>query len=134
MNKRVTLRSSLPLLLLLLIFLLATAVLLQVFAAAWSMSRSATDTNNAVQLCRNAAEAFAQSGDGVQTAAALGGSAFPLYMDKSLACVPAGQAVYRLDLETDDSRGLQTACFSVYRGETCLYTLTTQFYQREAQP
>lgn len=132
MENRKSLRSGIPLLLLLLIFLLSIAILLQIFAASWVMSRRATDKNCAVQICRNAAEAFSENGDARKTAALLGAADFPLYFDESLCFTADSQAPYRLELEVAGEQ-MVTAQFSVYSGDLCLYSLTTQVY-REVTP
>ncbi len=130
-----TLSRGLQLQLLVLIFLVLAAVLLRVFASAWSASREAALENTAVQLCRNAAEAYAPDGELDAAAAALGGSAGEtvLYFDRNGEVADAGKAALRLvlwdDSENTAAGALSTARFSAYDGENCLYELETQVYR-----
>lgn len=134
-------RFGVQLLLLVLVFLVSAAILLCVFSGAWSMSRKAADMNNAVQLCRNAAEAFSSDGSVSAAAEAMGGTGTEtvLYFDEKLSAVSQDKAVYRLELSCRDTPTqagvLSDGSFCVYRGDNCLYTLDEQVYlPQEAAP
>ena len=92
-----------------LVFALAAAVCLLIFAQARNLSREAASTDEAVILAQNAAEVLKATGGDQKTAQAL------------------AEAPYRLDILPEDSGipGFAQAQILVYGEETLLFALRT---------
>ncbi|MDO4566974.1 MAG: hypothetical protein Q4B42_06545 [Oscillospiraceae bacterium] len=136
---RKNLSTPLQLTLLVLTFLVLCAALLQIFSAAWKTGQRAERLNAATQLCRSAAEAFAEDGSLETAALALGGegSKTTLYFDEKLDICERTGAVYRLDMSRGErpteAGTLATCVFSAGAGGEELYRLEAEVYLPDNQ-
>ena len=114
------------------ILLLISTVLVQVYAGAVRVSRETADLNTAVQLCRNASEAFYASDDLDGAVELLGGAAGAreLRFDAQLTPTEDGRYVLTLvETRTATQAGAMEQCtVQVYAEGTLLYELTPERY------
>lgn len=114
------------------ILLLISTVLVQVYAGAVRVSQETKDLNAAVQLCRNAAEAFYAADDLDGAVELLGGETGAREMHFDAELTPAEDGRYMLTLAevcTPTQAGEMEQCtVQVYAEGTLLYELTPERY------
>lgn len=124
-------RSTLVLmemLVMLLVFALASAVCLQIFVAADRVSRRTQQQDHAVLLAQNGAELLkSQKGDLAQTAEKLGGTT-----DGKTVTVREAALLMEITLLPEEIPGLEQALIQVKEGETVLFSLTAG-WQKEVR-
>ncbi len=128
---------ALPILMYVGIFALCCCILVCVFAGAKTMGRQAELKNNAVQLCRNAAEVYRAEGniEAVQKVLAEGG---PLCFDRNLKSCDRDDADLCLELTEkleDSARGtMKTLELSALDGAgKVVYSLQVKVYVPKGQ-
>ena len=114
------------------VVLLIAAILVQVYAGALRVSRETTDLNTAVQLCRNATEAFYAADDLDAAAELLGGTegARELRFDENMECAEDGRYVLTLDetQENMEAGTMERCTVQVYADGALVYELTPERY------
>ena len=116
-----------------LVFLICCAVCVTILAKASAWSAKASTLNDAVQICRNAAEVFSENKSAEETAKLLGGDGEEVCLDENFLPSDAERGAYVLSCTEQREGSMVYGTFSVSdRSGEEVYTLRVGVLETEA--
>ena len=116
-----------------LVFIVCCAVCVTLFAKSAVLSATASSLNDAVQICRNAAQIFSENKSVEETAKILGGDGENVCLDEGFSPTDTDSAVYVLKCMECKENNMIYGEFSVFdRSGKEVYTLQVGVFKAEA--
>lgn len=116
-----------------LVFIICCAICVTFFAKAALLSAKASSLNDAVQICRNAAQVFSEKKSAEETARALGGDGEAVWLNEDFQPSDKDSAAYILQCAENRENGMIYGEFSVFdRSGRAVYTLQVGVFEAEA--
>lgn len=116
-----------------LVFIICCGVCAALFAKSTAWSAKASSLNDAVQICRNAAQVFSEKKNAEETAKSLGGDGKRVCLDTDFLPSEAESAAYVLECAEYRENRMVYGEFSVFdRSGKEIYTLRLGVFETEA--